>query len=472
MKPLSIGTKIWLAIGTAALAFVVSGGFLIAFLYEKLYVDEQLGQFMEEGSAIVSFYEKEGLSEELYERVEWANERSRAQFLLTDDPMELASGVPFAADEDAQLITFEERQSLLDGETVVIRREHPRFQQELLGIALPLISENKLEGAIFISMPLAVVYEAFVDIQWALYAAVLFAAFFVIVSGKRMTKHIVEPLREMKASAKEMENGHFSKRVAIGKSHDELAELAHSFNELAKSLEQVDRERNAFLANVAHELRTPLSYMIGYAEGIQEGVIERNKGMAVIEKEAKRLDRLVNDLLDLAQLEGNDYRLDKEAFPFAELAREAVATFAWQAEQKHIKLELELDEDSIIDADWDRMQQVLTNLLANAIAYSPPFTTVTVRIISSNGWAELVVEDEGAGIPEADLSSVQKRFYRVKKGRSRQDGGTGLGLAIVQEIVAKHGGDFQLVSQEGKGTTATVRVKEVDVGAFKEGEQT
>lgn len=100
------------------------------------------------------------------------------------------------------------------------------------------------------------------------------------------------------------------------------------------------------------------------------------------------------------------------------------------------------------------------------------FTTVTVRLISNNGWAELVVEDEGAGIPEADLSSVQKRFYRVKKGRSRQDGGTGLGLAIVQEIVAKHGGDFQLVSQEGKGTTAIVRVKEVDVGAFKEGEQT
>lgn len=471
MKGFSIRKKVWFGIAATAAAVIGLSSLLVFYLYERLYVDEQIARFTEEGQALAQVYEEYGASEALFDRMEWLDETTDALYLFTEDPMELSGGVPFESAAGDELITYEERQVLLQGDTVLIRREHPRFHQDMLGIAIPLLDGDLLGGAVFISMPLADVYDAFADIQWLLYSALVLAVAIIAFLGNRITRRLLDPLLKMKAVAKKMAQGDFSKRVTIGKKEDEMDELARSLNHLAHSLQQVEENRRLFLADLAHELRTPLSYMVGYIEGMQEGVMGQEQGMAILSKETARLNRLVNDLLDLAQLEGEAYPLKLDAVVFAELIREASETVAFEAKRKEMHLSLELDEDSIIQADRDRMKQVIMNLLTNAIAYSEPKKTIKITLIATDGKALLTIHDQGFGIPKTDLPYVTDRFFRVKRARSRENGGTGLGLAIVQEIIARHNGLFLLESNDGDGTKAIVQLNEFNFENWRGEEQ-
>lgn len=462
MKMGSIRTKVWLGIIFTAIAVIGLSSLFIFFLYERLYVDEQVDRFMQEGEALSEIYDLEGTNETFFERIEWSKQTTDALYLVTEDPMELAGGAPFEGTIGEELITFEERQVLLQGETVFIRREHPRFQQDMIGIAIPLMESERLAGAVFISKPLADVYDVFTNLRWILAGALALAAGMILFLGNRLTRNLVDPLVRMNAIAKRMEQGQFSERVSVRRGKDEMVELSNSLNELANTLQQVETNRRVFLATIAHELRTPLSYIVGYIEGMEEGVIKPEQGMTIIEKEARRMDRLVNDLLDLAQLEGDEYPLQRDVIAFAELVREASETVQMRAKQKQITLVLDLDEDCIIYADRDRMKQVIINLLTNAISYSNEQKKIEVKLLIRDHQARLEISDEGFGIPQADMPYITDRFFRVKRARSRKDGGTGLGLAIVQEIMAKHGGSLEVESIEGQGTTAIVTIQLYD----------
>lgn len=168
MKLDSIRTKVWLGIAFTALAVLALASVLIFFLYERLYVEEQVDRFMQEGEALSNLYELEGTNETFFERIDWSKQTTEALYLVTEDPMELAGGAPFEGTIGEELITFEERQVLLQGETVFIRREHPRFQQDMIGIAIPLMESERLAGAVFISKPLADVYDVFTNLRWFL----------------------------------------------------------------------------------------------------------------------------------------------------------------------------------------------------------------------------------------------------------------------------------------------------------------
>ncbi|GAF14729.1 LOW QUALITY PROTEIN: hypothetical protein JCM19045_4059 [Bacillus sp. JCM 19045] len=462
MKLDSIRTKVWLGIAFTALAVLALASVLIFFLYERLYVEEQVDRFMQEGEALSNLYELEGTNETFFERIDWSKQTTEALYLVTEDPMELAGGAPFEGTIGEELITFEERQVLLQGETVFIRREHPRFQQDMIGIAIPLMESERLAGAVFISKPLADVYDVFTNLRWFLARALALAAGIIVFLGIRLTRHLVDPLVRMNAVAKRMEQGQFSERLSVRRRKDEMAELSNSLNQLASTLQQVETNRRIFLATIAHELRTPLSYIVGYIEGIEEGVIKPEQGMTIIEKEARRMNRLVNDLLDLAQLEGDEYPLQHDVGVFAELVREACETVQMRAKQKQMTIRLDLDEECIIYADRDRMKQVIINLLTNAISYSNRGKKIDVNLITVDKQAQLTIRDEGIGIPQADMPYITDRFFRVKRARSRKDGGTGLGLAIVQEIMAKHEGSLEIKSVEGQGTTATVTIAQYE----------
>ncbi|MFB4213685.1 sensor histidine kinase [Shouchella sp. JSM 1781072] len=463
MNALSIKKKVWMGIGVTVLAVILLSSMLIFFLYERLYVDQQIEQFEREGQALAAFYDQEGLSDEFYSFLEWSQQTSDAVYVVTEDPMELAGGAPFEDEYSEEMISFEERQILLQGESVYVRRDHPRFQQEIIGVAIPFTGEgNRLEGIVFISQPLTDLYELFSNVLWWVILIVALAGGVILFMGSRLTKQLVGPLLKMKLVAEKMESGDFSERITLKRSEDEFMQLAESINQLADSLEQVESNRRVFLANVAHELRTPLSYMIGYMEGIEEEVIETKKGMIILTQEAQRLNRLVNDLLDLAQLEGDKDSFDKQPIVYAELIREASETVQVIANQKQMPIKLDLNEESIIIADRDRMKQVLINLLTNAVAYSDSGNPIYVTLQSVDGKAEVEIKDYGYGIPKKDIARVTERFFRVKRGRSRSDGGTGLGLSIVQEIVAKHEGTFHLHSVEEKGTKAIIVLNEYD----------
>ncbi|SDC77607.1 sensor histidine kinase [Shouchella lonarensis] len=456
MRQWSIRTKVWAGIVVVMLLLVVAVLALLFFLYERLYVDKQLEMMLLEGEALVHIYETEGAQEYFQDRVTWANGSSEETFTYSEDPMVLASGALFEEDTDYHLITLAEREQLLQGETVVVRRAHPRFNQELLGVVLPLIVDERLEGVVFSSLPLADVYEAFSEVQPLLYGMIMLVIVAIAFVGHRVSRRLVDPLLQVKEQAKKMALGDLQARLPTKQSTVEFSELAHAINRLAQALGETEQNRRAFLADVAHELRTPLSYMKGYAEAVTEGVVKTEKGMAIVTKEVARMERLVHDLLDLAQLEGDTYKLREQMLVFAELIREVTATFALRAQQKEVALVLDLDETVIVEGDSDRLQQVIGNLLDNALTYSSVNQTITLKLYREGSSCQLVLADQGSGIPIVDLPAVTERFYRVHKGRSRSDGGTGLGLSIVSQIVAKHQGKFQLQSEEGKGTTAIV----------------
>ncbi|MCP4514992.1 MAG: cell wall metabolism sensor histidine kinase WalK, partial [Delftia sp.] len=213
-----------------------------------------------------------------------------------------------------------------------------------------------------------------------------------------------------------------------------------------------------FVANVSHELRTPLTSVKGTVETLRDGAVDdpevRDRFLETVERETDRLIRLVNDLLILSRADSEALNLRRETLDLAELARVTVERLGPQAEEQGLALQV-LASPSAPPAwaDPDRVEQVLVNLLDNAIKYSRPGGSVTVRVEAGpEGQALAQVRDEGIGIPAADLARIGQRFYRADRARSRAQGGSGLGLAIARALVLAHGGQLWVESQENEGT--------------------
>ncbi len=224
----------------------------------------------------------------------------------------------------------------------------------------------------------------------------------------------------------------------------------------------VEKMRREFVADVTHELQTPLTSILGYVETLQEGVEDaatRERFLGVVQVEAKRLSRLLDDLLDLSRIQAGVLSYRQDLLDLGATVRDVAGRFRPRAEQDGRCLELHLpDEPLPVRGDADRLGQVLWNLLVNADKYTPAGGGIRVRVGKDGPWATVAVEDDGVGIPAEELPRIFDRFYRVDKGRSRQSGGTGLGLPIARGIVEAHGGRVEARSKVGKGSEFIVRL--------------
>ena len=224
---------------------------------------------------------------------------------------------------------------------------------------------------------------------------------------------------------------------------------------------KLEKLKSDFIANVSHELRTPIAMLQGYSEAIIDGVVtteeERIDMIRVIYDESQRMSRLVTDLLDLARMESGHMSLYKEDVPLVSVIERMTHKFDQTAKEKHVSLEIETDfsDETLISIDEDRIEQVLTNLIDNAIRHTPADGSVTVSMTNEQNFAKVQVMDTGQGIPQDDLPYVFERFYKADKARTRSKGGTGLGLAITKNIVEAHNGKISVDSVEQQGTTFT-----------------
>jgi two-component system phosphate regulon sensor histidine kinase PhoR len=223
-------------------------------------------------------------------------------------------------------------------------------------------------------------------------------------------------------------------------------------------LKQLEKIRQDFVANVSHELRTPLTTIKGYAETLLEGALKEDQAfqfVQVIKRHTDRLTKIVEDLLMLSRIETKEFQLKMEAIPLRDIIDDVFEFVKEPAEKKEISLSRnEIPSSLAVQADRDYLEQILINLLDNAIKYTPEGGRVTVSAIEKDSKEiQFSVEDDGIGIPKEDLSRIFERFYRVDKGRSKEMGGTGLGLSIVKHLVQVHGGRVWVESQPGKGST-------------------
>ncbi|WP_215142473.1 two-component system histidine kinase PnpS [Exiguobacterium qingdaonense] len=231
------------------------------------------------------------------------------------------------------------------------------------------------------------------------------------------------------------------------------------FNDITE-LKRLEQMRKDFVANVSHELKTPLTSIRGFSETLLDGAKEvpelRDQFLDIIQKEATRMQMLVEDLLELSRLERDDFQMDLVSVDLNQLVDEVCLLLSQKANEKSIHLEAQHQGTVILQADLNRMKQVIMNLVANAINYSPEESRVEISVESKRDAYVLRVKDNGIGIAEKEVSRIFERFYRVDKARSRNSGGTGLGLAIVKHIIDLHHATIDVESEEGKGTTFTI----------------
>ena len=218
---------------------------------------------------------------------------------------------------------------------------------------------------------------------------------------------------------------------------------------------QLEEVRRDFVANVSHELKTPLTNVLGFSEAIAEDeeVPAGPRGFAArIVANSRRMQALVDDLLDLSRIESGAWTPEPVDLELAAIAREVWSTFDRGPHDPGVALDVAAPDDLVVHADPDALRQILRNLLDNALRYAPASTAVSISATRDSGSVRIIVEDEGPGIPTAHLERVFERFYRVDAARSREAGGTGLGLSIVKHLVGAHGGEVGIDSEVGRGT--------------------
>jgi signal transduction histidine kinase len=268
-----------------------------------------------------------------------------------------------------------------------------------------------------------------------------------------LSRRTLAPVKALTSAAKRLGHGDFSQRVQI-KDKSELGELARTFNSMAGDLERTEKLRRNMVADVAHELRTPLSNVRGYLEALRDGVIKPDKKtIRSLHEEASLLSRLVDDLQELSLAEAGELKLVRQPEDIGELTRQAVAAVETQEKAKGLSLSVELpDKLPPVNIDSRRIGEVLRNLLENAVAHTSKGSTITVAAKQQDNWVEINVADTGEGIPAKDLPNIFERFYRVDKSRTRATGGSGLGLTIAKRLVEAHGGKIEVQSEVGKGS--------------------
>jgi signal transduction histidine kinase len=350
----------------------------------------------------------------------------------------------------------------LSGQEATISDPRGKEGSPVMHFASPVLVNGRPAAIVYLSQPLRdyVVVVGDLRSRWLLSTAV--AILLSGVVGLLLSSAITRPLRRLTAAAGAVAQGDLDHQVTIG-SHDELGNLSQAFNDMTARLRDARQTQVDFVANVSHELRTPLTAIKGFVETLRDGAVDdlkvRDSFLESMEDETDRLIRLVNDLLVLSRADSEALSLRREPTDLAALADSTVRRMAMAPSAETMPVRLVLDappECPLVLADADRIEQVLMNLLDNAVKYSRPGGLVVVSLEPHPPSEVMVqIQDQGLGIPKDEIARIGERFFRSDRARSRADGGSGLGLAIARALVQAHGGKLSLESEEGTGTVVS-----------------
>ncbi len=267
-----------------------------------------------------------------------------------------------------------------------------------------------------------------------------------------VSERISRPLKEMSYAAKSFAKGKFDVRVPV-RGNDEVAELATAFNNMAGSLEKLEEDRSIFLSNISHDLRTPMTTISGFIDGILSGTIPKDKAdyyLEIVASEVKRLARLVNSLLSITRLESGERKFNMVSFDICEMARQVLISFESKIDEKRLDITFECDSDNmLVTADSDAIHQVVYNLIDNAIKFSNEAGELKLRIHNTDKKTVVSVRNSGNGISAEDIPHVFDRFYKSDRSRGLDKTGLGLGLYISKTIIDQHGEEMWVKSEEG-----------------------
>jgi len=338
-------------------------------------------------------------------------------------------------------------------------------------------SDDKIIGMLFVGTPESKFLALQADVRNQTFAVGLIGLFIALLVSYLINRGIIKPLEQLKQGAERLSNGRYDQKVIVD-SDDEFGELAKAFNKMAtqinisdeklkkhaeelkasyNELKELDNLKSELIAIVSHELRTPLTSIKGYVELVLDGTMgaindSQRKCLQVADDNIVRLRRLIESMLDLSKIERGELEMYREKVNICEIVGDVIQYLKPLATEKNIKLNKNVEKITL-EADKDRITQVLTNLIENAIKFSPANESILVNGTLEDEGLHLKVTDHGAGIPKKDMEKVFDRFYQVDSSTKRKKGGSGLGLAVCKSIVEAHKGSIWVESELGKGST-------------------
>lgn len=337
-------------------------------------------------------------------------------------------------------------------------------KQFIGGVAVVNPSSGKTLGAVF-----TVSTSASIDDLWRAFAGLLLMTAFVVLMISFMASSIttmrqIKPIREMAQATRQYAEGDFDIRMNDYGREDEIGELAASFNNMVESLQQTERQRREFIANISHELKTPMTTIAGYTDGILDGTIppeNEKQYLQIIANESRRLSRLVRRMLDVSQLQAMDPLRGGNHFDICESMRRVLISMEKKINDRHLDVDADIpDEPILVLGDNDMITQVIYNLLENAAKFAREGSTLYLGVAMMDGKARVTVRNIGDTIPAEELPLLFERFHKSDKSRSEDKDGYGLGLYIVKTILQQHKEEINVTSENGVTTfTFSLRVE-------------
>ena len=336
----------------------------------------------------------------------------------------------------------------LSGKSLTFEFVPPGLQRAYLGVAHPVVLHNRPIGAIVVAKQKTSVNHSVTQLVKRLALAGALGLIVSALVGWYLSRRIVRPVLVLSDAADEVAAGNYAVEVPR-RAPGEIGHLADRFGDMADRLAEAEAQERNFLMSVSHELRTPLTAIRGHVSALREGVVEdpdlAAHSLEIVEAEARRLERLVGDILDLAKLDAHRFTVMREEVDMEQLVGQAYETFAEQARERSIDYSVDVRSRPVIVSDGDRVLQIVDNLLSNAFRATPNGGRIQLELAQENGTVQVAVEDNGPGIPDEQ----RERLFRPFVSRS---GGTGLGLAIAKELSNALGGRIELESEVGRGS--------------------
>ena len=343
---------------------------------------------------------------------------------------------------------------------------HGYFDEDMITVMSPVTQGFSTKGYLLIHSPLSSIEESCSEIMVSIYIClgVIFLLSFIFLLGFQF--FVYNPLKQISEAAKQYASGNLDYEIPVY-THDEMGYLSASLNYMAVQLKDMDDYQKKIVANVSHDFRSPLTSIKGYLTAMADGTIPPEmyqKYLNIILFETERLTDLTKDLLTLNEFDTKELLLDKTRFDIQDVIKSTAASFEGVCTPKHISIQLLLLPGSVaVNADMRKIQQVLYNLIDNAVKFSGNESTITVEVAEKNEKVFVSVKDRGMGIPKKELNKIWERFYKSDLSRGKDKKGTGLGLSIVKEIIQAHDEHINVVSTEGVGTEFIFSLSKADV---------